>query len=74
MDNKSSKLIIGVIVVLIAGLIASIVMIYDLTEKVENLQASFSNQLSSINASVNSIYSNVDEALKKQASIVSGVE
>ena len=74
MENKRSKLLIGVIVVLIAGLIASIVMIYDLTEKVENLQASFSNQLSSINASVNSIYSNVDEALKKQASIVSGVE
>ena len=74
MENKRSMLLIGVIVVLIAGLIASIVMIYDLTEKVENLQASFSNQLSSINASVNSIYSNVDEALKKQASIVSGVE
>lgn len=74
MENKRSKFFIGVIVVLIAGLIASIVMIYDLTEKVENLQASFSNQLSSINASVNSIYSNVDEALKKQASIVSGVE
>lgn len=74
MENKRSKLLIGVIVVLIAGLIASIVMIYDLTEKVENLQASFSNQLSSINASVNSIYSNVDETLKKQASIVSGVE
>lgn len=74
MENKRSKLLVGVIVVLIAGLIASIVMIYDLTEKVENLQMSFSNQLSSINSSINSIYSNVDEALKKQTSIVSGVE
>ena len=74
MENKRSKLLVGVIVVLIAGLIASIVMIYDLTEKVENLQMSFSNQLSSINSSINSIYSNVDEALKKQTSIVSSVE
>lgn len=74
MEGKRSKLLIAVIVLLIAGLIASIVMICDLTEKVENLQMSFSNQLNSVNSNINSIYSNVDESLKKQASIVSGVE
>lgn len=74
MESKRSKLLIAVIVLLIAGLIASIVMIYNLTEKVENLHLSFSNQLNSVNSNINSIYSNVDESLKKQASIISNAE
>ncbi len=74
MEGKRSKLLIAVIVLLIAGLIASIAMIYDLTEKVENMQMSFSNQLNSVNSNINSIYSNVDNLLKKQASIIANVE
>ncbi|MBQ8782296.1 MAG: hypothetical protein IJZ57_00790 [Clostridia bacterium] len=74
MENKRSKVLVAVIVLLIAGLIASIVMIYNLTEKIDNMQASFSNQLSTMNASINSIYSNVNESLEKQASIVSSTE
>lgn len=74
MKNKRSKLLVCVIVVLIAGLIASIVAIVNLTEQVESLQETVNNQFNTMNANINSIYSNVDNALKKQTSIVSSVE
>lgn len=74
MENKWFKILIAVVIVLVAGLIASIVMIHDLSEQVESLQISLSNQISSVNSSVSSIYSNVDEELKKQTSIVSSTE
>ena len=73
MKNKR-KLLVCVIVVLIAGLIASIVAIVNLTEQVESLQETVNNQFNTMNANINSIYSNVDNALKKQTSIVSSVE
>lgn len=74
MESKRSKLLIAVIVLLIAGLVASIVMIFNLTEQIERMEATFNNQLNTMNANINSIYSNVDNALKKQASIVSNAE
>ena len=74
MENKGSKIFVGIIVVLVVGLIASIVSIVNLTEKVESLQDAVNNQFNTMNANINSIYSNVDNALKKQTSIVSSVE
>ena len=74
MESKRFKILVCIMVVLVAGLVTSLITIINLTEQVERMESSFINQFNTMNANINSIYSDVDNALKKQASIVSSVE
>ncbi len=77
MDGKKSKFLVIIAIILAVGMAASLVMINNLSQKIENLETQLMNQadrINSVDGSIGSIYSRVDEKLTQQASILSSVE
>ena len=75
-NKKSSKLTKIISCVVVVLLVLSLVEIANLNSKIDNLESANSRLNSEINLirnDINSVYNNVDEKLKKQASILSGV-
>lgn len=66
-----NKITIGVLIILF---ILSSLYIYDLTETVDSLKNSYSDQINNMNQEINSIYDNVDEKLKRQSSLLTSVD
>lgn len=69
MKQKTSTIIS---IISTVGLILCVLYISDLKSDIENLNASTRNQYNTLNNEVKTIYSNVDEMLKKQASLLAG--
>lgn len=66
-----------VIVIMLALLIFCMFKLFDLSDDISALEsriANYQSQLSRLSSDINSIYVNVDEQLKKQASLVSSVD
>jgi hypothetical protein len=75
-NKKSSKWQKIITCIAVGLLIFSLVQIVVLRDQIDNLKAvnsRLSSEIKQINSNINSIYNNVDEKLKKQASILSGV-
>jgi hypothetical protein len=70
-ENKNSKFSSFIIVVLVISLVISFLMINNLRNQVDNLESKLNQQTELMNSQINSIYSNVDEKLKKQTSLLS---
>ena len=65
------KLAIGVLAIL---LVLASLQIYELSVRITDLQSNYTNSINSLSDEINSIYNNVDEKLKEQASLLSFVE
>ena len=75
MNDKKKITILTVIVIVIGiALCFAFVKINDLELRIRNLQGYMNSSISMLENSVNSIYSNVDEQLKEEASLLSGFE
>ena len=75
MNDKKKITILTVIVIVIGiALCFAFVKINDLELRIRNLQGYMNSSISMLDNSVNSIYSNVDEQLKEEASLLSGFE
>ena len=73
-DKKKINLLAAIIVVLGIALCLAFVKINDLALRIRNLQGYMNSSFSMLENSVNSIYTNVDQQLKEEASLLSGVE
>lgn len=75
MENGKRKfLTLAVLAVLVIGQIVSAVKIKELKTELSDLTVSYSHDIGIMNSNIDGIYSNVDEKLKKQASLLSGTE
>ncbi|MBR7133665.1 MAG: hypothetical protein IKD04_09065 [Clostridia bacterium] len=75
MENGKRKILtFAVLAVLVIGQIASAVKIKELKTELSNLTVSHSHDIGIMNSNINDIYTNVEEKLKKQASLLSGIE
>lgn len=76
-ENKNirkNKVLYLLIIGLIIALIAAFFMISDLSNEIDNLRNSHIYAIDDLRNNINSIYVNVDEKLKKQASLFSKIE
>ena len=77
-ENKKSSKLIKIISCLIIGLLVfSLLQIVTLNDKIDNLStlnSRLSSEIQSLKNDINSIYSNVDEKMKEQVSLISGVD
>ncbi len=75
MDNsKKTKVFTAILVCLVIGMAVSLYQIYNLNEEFDRKSRNISNEISSLRGEIDSIYANVDNSLKKQASLLSGSE
>ena len=74
--NEKKKITILTVIVIVLGiaLCFAFIKINDLELRIRNLQGYMNSSISMLENSVNSIYSNVDEQLKEEASLLSSVE
>ena len=76
-ENKKSarwqKTITCIVVGLLVFSLVQIVMLRNEINNLKSVNSRLSSEINQINGNINSIYTNVDEKLKKQASILSGV-
>ena len=73
-DKKKITILTGIVIVIGIALCFAFVKINDLELRIRNLQGYMNSSISMLENSVNSIYSNVDEQLKEEASLLSGFE
>ena len=76
-NKKKFSWTIAVIVVLACLMVFCLVKISDLSNEISNLQntiANYQNQINYLRNDINSIYDNVDEKLKKEASLLSSID
>ena len=75
MNDKKKITILTVIVIALGNALCfSFFKINDLELRIRNLQGYMNSSISMLENSVNSIYTNVDQQLKEEASLLSGVE
>ena len=73
-DKKKITILMVIVIVLGIALCFAFVKINDLELRIRNLQGYMNSSISMLENSVNSIYNNVDQQLKEEASLLSGVE
>ena len=77
-ENKKVLKLQKIITCIIVGLlIFSLIQIANLNDRIDNLVSANSrlnSEISQLNSTINSIYSNVDEQLKKEASLITGID
>ena len=76
-NKKRFNLSIVAIIALACLMIFCLVKIRDLSNEISNLQntiANYQNQVNYLRNDINAIYDNVDEKLKKEASLLSSVD
>ena len=73
-ENKKSNHSTFIIVILVIPLFFAFVKIRNLESTVRNLRNDLNHSVSDLESRVNSIYANVDEFLKAEASLLSSVE
>lgn len=76
-NKKSSKLQKIISCIAVGLLIFSLLQIANLNDKIDNLSnanSRLNSEITHLRNNINSIYSNVDKQLKKEASLISGVE
>ena len=73
-DKKKITILTVLVIVLGIALCFAFIKINDLELRIRNLQGYMNSSISMLENSMNSIYSNVDEQLKEEASLLSGVE
>ena len=73
-DKKKITILMVIVIVLGIALCFAFVKINDLELRIRNLQGYMNSSISTLENSVNSIYNNVDQQLKEEASLLSGVE
>ena len=77
-ENKKGPKLQKIITCIVVGLlIFSLIQIATLNDKIDNLKSAnsrLSSEINQLNSTINSIYSNVDEQLKKEASLISGMD
>ena len=73
-EKKKTQLLTILVIALGIALCFAFVKINDLELRIRNLQGYMNSSVSMLENSVNSIYANVDQQLKEEASLLSGVE
>ena len=73
-EKKKINLLTILVIVLGIALCFAFVKINDLELRIRNLQGYMNSSVSMLENSVNSIYTNVDQQMKEEASLLSGVE
>lgn len=73
-DKKKITILTVIVIALGIALCFSFFKINDLELRIRNLQGYMNSSISMLENSVNSIYTNVDQQLKEEASLLSGVE
>lgn len=77
-ENKKSSILQKIITCVVVGLlIFSLIQIVNLNDRIDNLisaNSRLNSEISQLGSNINSIYSNVDEQLKKEASLISGMD
>ena len=73
-EKKKINLLTILVIVLGIALCFAFVKINDLELRIRNLQGYMNSSVSMLENSMNSIYNNVDQQLKEEASLLSGVE
>ena len=73
-DKKKITILMVIVIVLGIALCFAFVKINDLELRIRNLQGYMNSSISMLENSVNSIYNNVDQQLKEEASLLSCVE
>ena len=73
-EKKKINLLTILVIVLGIALCFAFVKINDLELRIRNLQGYMNSSVSMLENSVNSIYTNVDQQLKEEASLLSGVD
>ena len=73
-EKKTINLLTILVIVLGIALCFAFVKINDLELRIRNLQGYMNSSVSMLENSMNSIYNNVDQQLKEEASLLSGVE
>lgn len=76
-NKKKFNWSVAIIIVLACLMIFCLVKISDLTNEISNLHstiANYQNQINYLRNDINSIYDNVDEKLKKEASLLSSID
>ena len=75
MSEKKKRNVLTIIVIILGiALCFAFVKINDLELRIRNLQGYMNSSVSMLENSINSIYNNVDQQLKEEASLLSGVE
>ena len=73
-DKKKITILTSIVIALGIALCFAFVKINDLELRIRNLQGYMNSSVSMLENSINSIYTNVDEQLKEEASLLSSVE
>ena len=73
-DKKKITILTVIVIALGITLCFALFKINDLELRIRNLQGYMNSSVSMLENSINSIYTNVDEQLKEEASLLSGVE
>lgn len=73
-DTKKHILLYALIIVLAVMLIVAFAKIEELNDEIFHLTNTYNNRINSMNYEIAAIYDNVEEQLKKQASLFSSVE
>lgn len=73
-ENKKRNLFVPILVIMAVALIVAYAKINSLESTVRMLRNDLNHSVSDLESRVNSIYGNVDEFLKQEASLLSGVE
>lgn len=75
MSEKKKRNVLTIIVIILGiALCFAFVKINDLELRIRNLQGYMNSSVSMLENSINSIYNNVDQQLKEEANLLSGVE
>ena len=73
--TKIEKIILGIVIIaLVIALFISFSKINELNNNISNLQNNFEQNINVMHTDIAGIYDNVDQKLKKEASILSGYE
>ena len=73
-EKKKINVLTIIVIILGIALCFAFVKINDLELRIRNLQGYMNSSVSMLENSINSIYNNVDQQLKEEASLLSGVE
>ena len=73
-ENKKNTVLKFIVIALVIALCLAYVKIHNLEATIRNLRSDLNYAVSNLEDRVNSVYANVDEFLKQEASLVSGVE
>ncbi len=72
--NRKPVFLYIVIVALVIALVVAFARISELSDEIQNVRSLYQNRLQQLQNEIDSIYDNVDEQMKQEASLLAGVE